>query len=280
MSIQEFLPQIWSGLILSELEKNLVYADCCNRNYEKDMVGNTVYINEISDIDISNYTKNSTSLTYQTLDSAQQSFKVDQVKSFSFKIDDVDAAQSSAPVLTAATKKAVYSIADEVDQFIATFYSTAGVTASLGTTDSPIEINSTNVVNYLLKLQRALDDVSCPNTGRFVVVPPWFDEDILLSGAPGYFQPVGDLTNGVCGRMAGFDIKKSVNVPNTAGDAYKIIAGSTDAITFAMKIESLEALRIESSFSDAMRGLFNYGALVQQPNALAVLTANEASEAA
>ena len=279
MSINSFIPAIWSGLILAELEKNLVYGSCVNRDHEGNMVGDTVYINEIGDIDISNYTKNSTSLTYQTLDSAQQSFKVDQVKSFSFKIDDVDAAQSSAPVLTAAVKKAVATLSDEVDQYISTFYSTAGVTASLGTTDSPIEINSTNVVNYLLKLQRALDDVSCPETGRFVVVPPWFNEDILLSGAPGYFQPVGDLVNGICGRMAGFDIKKSVNVPNTAGDAYKIIAGSTDAITFAMKIESLEALRLEDSFSDAIRGLFNYGALVQQPAALAVLTVNEATEA-
>ena len=120
-------------------------------------------------------------------------------------------------------KKAVYTLTDSIDQYIAEFYSDAGVTTDLGTTATEIEINSTNVVEYVLKMQRYLDDSNCPENGRFLVCPPWFIEKILISGSTGYYQPMGDIVNGTVGKMGGFNIKKSTNVPNAAGSTYRII---------------------------------------------------------
>jgi hypothetical protein len=34
MSIDSFIPEIWSAEILRNLHKNFVYAALCNRNYE------------------------------------------------------------------------------------------------------------------------------------------------------------------------------------------------------------------------------------------------------
>jgi len=85
--------------------------------------------------------------------------------------------------------------------------------------------------------------------------------------------------NGVIGRYAGFDLKMSTNVPNTSATKYAVIAGSDDAISFASQVAEVEALRLEGSFSNAVRGLYLYGAEVIQPKALACLWANEAAEA-
>lgn len=56
--------------------------------------------------------------------------------------------------------------------------------------------------------------------------------------------------------------------------AYKIVAGTNAAGSYAEQLIKMEALRAQSSFSDIIRGLHVFGAKVVQPKAAAVLTAN------
>ena len=37
MPVQEFIPEVWSPLILAGLRRNLVYGNCVNREYEGDI---------------------------------------------------------------------------------------------------------------------------------------------------------------------------------------------------------------------------------------------------
>lgn len=57
-------------------------------------------------------------------------------------------------------------------------------------------------------------------------------------------------------------------------EKYKIIAGQKSAISFAGQVDSVEAYRPESQFSDAVKGLQVYGAKCIKPEGIAVLTAN------
>jgi hypothetical protein len=158
-------------------------------------------------------------------------------------------------------------------------YTKAGITTALGTSGTPIEINSANIDTYLVKLARMLDDNNVPRAGRFVVMPPFMHEDLVLANLVAATDNKDLIANGLVGRYAGFDLKISNNVPNTTKTKYACIAGVPQAISFASQIAEIESLRLEGSFSTAIRGLYLYGAEVLKPAALACLWANEAAEA-
>jgi poly-gamma-glutamate system protein len=89
MGLENFNPQIWAAKLFVRLRKSLVHASTVNRDYEGEIrsFGDTVRINEIGPVDISDYTKYD-DITWQELDSAQKMLLIDQAKSFSFQIDD------------------------------------------------------------------------------------------------------------------------------------------------------------------------------------------------
>lgn len=70
------------------------------------------------------------------------------------------------------------------------------------------------------------------------------------------------------GQAAGFDIVLSNQTPTTGSDSV-VIGGNNRALTFAEQINKVEAYRPQNSFSDAVKGLFLYGAKVVRPDSLA-----------
>ncbi|MGM8224806.1 P22 coat protein - protein 5 domain protein, partial (plasmid) [Clostridium perfringens] len=57
MSVKNFIPQIWSARLLANLDKNLVYANAVNRDYEGEIkkFGDTVKINQMGDVTVKDY---------------------------------------------------------------------------------------------------------------------------------------------------------------------------------------------------------------------------------
>lgn len=279
MAITTFIPTIWEARLMAHLDKSLIYGNLCNRDYEGDIsqAGDTVIINQIGDITIKDY-KKTEDITLDDVDGTPTQLKIDQQKYFAFKVDDVDAAQANVNLIDAAMQRASYGVRDVVDQYIASFYKKAGVTKGLGSDTTPLALTTAaQAYESLVDLKCALDDKNVRADGRFVVVPSWFyglmlkDERFVAAGTA---KTDAVLSNGFIGTAAGFNIYQSNNVPNTANAKYKILAGTTDAISFASQVTKTEAFRPEKSFCDAIKGLFVYGAQVVQPNALACMTAN------
>ncbi|MCR5440267.1 MAG: hypothetical protein K6F01_12660 [Selenomonas sp.] len=279
MSIATFIPTIWEARLLAHLDKNLVYGNLVNRDYEGDIrqQGDTVKINQIADITVKDYVKG-TDITIDDVDGTPTTLTIDQNKYFAFKVEDVDAAQANVNLVDGAMNRASYAMRDVVDRFIAGFHTGAGVTTGLGTDATPLAITSaTKAYEYLVDLKGALDDENVPADGRFVVVPSQFYGYLLKDSrfvSAGTQKTDAVLANGYIGTAAGFQIFQSNNVPNTDGSAYKILAGTRAAISFAQQITSTEALRMEKAFSDMVRGQLVFGAAVIQPKALACMTAN------
>ena len=100
MGLDNFTPTVWAKSLLSPLYKALVYGSLVNRDYEGEIssLGDSVKINEIGDITVSDFSKftttgsTSTALSWQALTSAQKMLYIDKAKSFSFAIDNVDMA--------------------------------------------------------------------------------------------------------------------------------------------------------------------------------------------
>lgn len=283
MSIDNFIPEIWSARLLVALRKTLVYGGpmVVNRNWEGEIsqAGDTVKITSIGRPTVVNYVPNSTVLTPETLTSAQRNLVVDQAKAWVFEVDDVDARQvaNSTGVMSQAIDEAAYAVADVYDQYIAAMYTSVPSGNQLGT----VGVAAANPENFyddvLVPLYVKLTEASVPKVGRYVVIPPWATGRLLLddrfvgAGAEGSGNA---RDNGVIGRAAGFTIMESNNCPNPTSDHNVVLAGTNAAITAAEAINKTEAFRPESAFADAVKGLNVYGAKVIMPTALASAVAD------
>jgi hypothetical protein len=251
-----------------------------NRDYEGDIraFGDTVHINQVGNITISDYTGEDIA-DPEELSGQMQDLTIDKAKYFNFQIKDVDNAQSNPKLVDAAMQRASYGMNDIIDQYLASLL-VQGVDAGHVLTDdaSAVTPTSANAYDYLVDLGVALNEANVPMIGRWVVIPPWYHGLLLkdprfVGNGSGYNQAI--LQGGLVGEAAGFQIHLSNNVPNTDGKQFKIIAGTNAAGAFAEQLVELEAYRLEKNFSDAVKGLHVYGAKVVQPKALAVLTCNK-----
>lgn len=280
MALDTFIPEIWSNELLSSLKKALVYGQpsVVNRNYEGEIAnqGDTVRINSISRPTVASYVKNSTTITPETLTTAQQALLIDQAKYFAFEVDDVDMRQAAngGAAMREAMTEAAYALADTADIYIESLFAGADSANAITTTSITTgDLAYTGLKNLAVRL----DQASVPREGRYVVVPPWY-HGLLLENAK--FVTVNasgtdtGLRNGVVGRALGFDVLISNNAKLLTGDDYRVAAGHPMAITYAEQINKTEAYRPESSFADAVKGLHLYGAKLIRPTAIATLTAS------
>lgn len=278
MTINNFIPTVWSARLMAHLDKAHVYASVVNRDYEGEIKqgGDQVKINQVGEVTIGTYTKNSDITAPETLTDDQKILVIDQQKYFNFQVDDVDNAQTKPKVMDAAMERAAYGLNDVADKFIASLYTGVDAANTIGSDATPTNLTAvTDAYKYLVRLATKLDEASVPTMGRWVVVPPWFhgllleDDRFVKSGTQ-----AGDarLITGKVGEAAGFTVYVSNNVPAATGK-YKIMGGSTMAISFAEQIIGVEAYRPEKRFGDAVKGLHLYGGKLVLPKAITVLTA-------
>lgn len=277
MALGNFIPKIWSARLQDNLEKALVYGNVVNTDYQGDIsaFGDTVNINNIGAITIGDYAKNSTVVTPEELNGAQTQLLIDQAKYFAFKVDDIDKAQQNPKVMAKAMQQAAYGLRDSADMYMAGLHAQAGQT--IGSTGTPESIDSRNVVEAFAALGQKLTEKNVGSEGRFVVIPPWLHTKLVLAKILNESN-TETFTNGFVGNALGFKIFVSNNVKNTTGAKHKIMAGTTDAISFAAQVLNVEAYRPEAAFSDAVKGLYVFGSKVVQPDSLLTLTADAGSE--
>ncbi|KAF6626350.1 P22 coat protein - protein 5 domain protein [Paenibacillus sp. EKM208P] len=275
MTVQNFIPTIWSARLNESLKKNLVYGNVVNTDYEGEVQGqgSTVKINSIGAVTIGNYDKVAGIGNPQELDATQKTLLIDQAKYFNFQVDDVDAAQANVNLLDGGIVEASYGLANVVDQYLAGFYTEVKAENTMGNDATLIIPTKDTAYDLLIDLGVLLDENNVPETERFVVVPAWY-YGLLLKDARFNKDP-NIIRTGYVGDIDGMTVYKSNNVPNTGGAKYKIIAGHKSAISFAGQVDSVEAFRPEKQFSDAVKGLQVFGAKCIKPEALAVLTANK-----
>ncbi|MDY8025141.1 P22 phage major capsid protein family protein [Paenibacillus polymyxa] len=275
MTVQHFIPTIWSARLNESLKKNLVYGNVVNTDYEGEIQGqgSTVRINSIGAVTIGNYDKIAGIGNPQELDATQKTLVIDQAKYFNFQVDDVDAAQANVNLLDGGIVEASYGLANVVDQYLAGFYTEVKAENTVGNDTTPITPTKDTAYDLLIDLGVLLDENNVPESDRFVVVPAWY-YGLLLKDAR-FTKDSNIIRTGYVGDIDGMTVYKSNNVPNTTGAKYKIIAGHKSAISFAGQVDSVEAFRPEKQFSDAVKGLQVFGAKCIKPEALAVLTANK-----
>lgn len=278
--------------------------------------GDTVRIRTAPSINISDYEAGN-NLSYEVPTPIYTDMQINKGKYFGVQVNDVLAYQADMDLMNMFTTDAAkqLKIAIENEVFFNSFVTegpasaneggTAGAISAaynLGTDTAPIDQSSAaNVLNGILRMSSVLDEQNVPEDGRWLVISP-YDRHLLMQSniAQAYFT--GDqsstIRTGKIGMLDRFTVYVSNLLPKgAAGKALvaglsdtstggsvasakarrTMIAGTKDAIAFAMAVNKTEPLRNQSDFGDIVRGLAVYGRKVVKPEALVVAQVGSAS---
>jgi hypothetical protein len=283
MAIQNFIKTVWEANLMQSLRKTHVFASVANQSYQGQLkaLGDKVKIMQVSDVTINPYSKDS-DISLQDIDDAASELVADQPYYFGFKANDVEAVQQKTAILRATTDNAAYGFRDTADSYFAGLYAQAGLT-SYATGTTPWDVTSLNVEDVLLDVKEKMARV--PKEGRFIICPEWFHNKLILAGLTTKSDNNEIFTNGMVGRVQGFDILLSENVSaSTAAptwDQTRIIAGVRgQSLAFADAIVSIEAFRPEKRFEDAVKGLYVFGGKIIRPDMTCCIYADKTAESA
>lgn len=312
-----FIPTLWSARLNAKFYAASTFADICNHDWEGEIsgLGDKVIIQNPPDINIEDYTVGG-NLTYQVPTPSTIELQIDRAKRYGFAVSDVIAHQSKPNLMDMFTNDAAEQMRVVMDSTCiyrvfnqgsaSNLGATAGVKSgsfNLGTDTAPITTNASSAalaavaLQKILELASVLDEQNVPDTGRWVVIDPYY-RTVLMQSNLAQAQFMGDdksmVRNGLIGTIDRFKVYVSNQLPrNTAGSSTPwlsgdgtessvtasgtilakraIIAGHTSALAFASQMTKTETLRNPTDFGDVVRGLSVFGHKVVKPEALALL---------
>ena len=274
-----FIPAIWSGKLIEKFYAATVLSAIANTDYEGEIKnqGDTVHIRTKPTITIRDYQVNQ-DLLIERPSSNMVDFTIDNAKYFNLALDDIMETQSDLNLLSMWSDDAAEQIKIVIDTAVlglvdagvdaANKGSTAGknsVNINLGTTGAPYALTAANVLDAIVDMGQVLDEQNIPETGRWLVIPPWVaaivkKSDLRNASISG--DGVSMSRNGRLGMIDRFTLYSSNLLPTaTEGTdkAFRIFGGHPHGMTFASQITKVEQMRSERSFSTLLRGLQVYG---------------------
>lgn len=273
MAYQNFIPTIWNEAINRELERTLVFAENCNRQYEGDVKtkGDSVRILGIGKPTITTTTdKNIILDDAETVEDKYQTLTIQQIAHFNYKIDDIDKRQAVGGVMEALSAETSHALANVMDKYIADLAKHDD--AVLFKADAPVQITEANILTTVDEvLQRLYENDVTPGTGITLTVPPWFYMMMKRAYTDLDTRNSEMVKNGKVGMYAGATVKMSNNVAVGANDASLIQVKTNKAIAFVNPMTHTEPYRPEKGFSDAVKGFVLYDAKIVRPKEMIIL---------
>lgn len=271
MAIENFIPEVWSANIIEQFHNGTILASIANRSYEGDAKsGNKIHIPGVVDVKVKDYKTGVSGKRTTAADDVASTgvdLLIDQEKAFDFFVDDIDDAQSNADVMGAYTRSAAAALVEDAETYL------AGMLADGGTKMSGTKAIGDWGSAYaaLVAIRKALNAKKVPSAGRYAIVSPSFEEQLLSDASKlTSFQGVGDSTairEGTVGRLIGMQVVTDPYLPDSKPVAIGLVA---DAFVYASQIDKTESLRADNKFADRVRGLHVYGGKVIRPDAVQV----------
>ena len=288
-----FLPAVYSKKVLNFFRKASVIEAITNTDYAGDIsaFGDSVRIIKEPTISVYQYERGQ-DVTQTKLTDQEISLVVDTANAFKFIVDDIETSMSHVNFKEVASSSAAYSLRDAFDSGVlakmAAGLSTASPDHTLGADSATklaagvydgagsidLGVGETDPLDVLARMARLLDEENVPEEGRWVVAGPDFYEQLSQSNSKllsvDYNAGQGSIRNGLVssGKLRGFSMYKSNNMPAQSNATGLVLAGHMSAVATAQTITSTEVVRDPNSFGDIVRGLHVYGAKVLRPEAL------------
>lgn len=282
-NLTAFVPQMWSRRIIDNINQvNVSLAVMCNHDYEGEIraYGDTVQVRTFGNITVAAYARGTT-IVPQALAPVKETLVINDAQYFAFDVDSLDIAQNDINTMDGYTRRAGVAMSNAVDTYVMTFAQSGNAANKLGTPAAPIALSpdtaSTALYEVLVNAGLALDKLNVPSNDRWVILTPFAKSCALKSTK--YFIRATDLGDaivttagmtateatrvGFIGQMAGFDAYMSNNVKSD-GTYWAMPFGQDKPISYAAQIppDTLEVLRLETTFATRVRGLLLEGAQV------------------
>lgn len=269
-TITQFQQTIWSKSILRSLEKITSLRNHCNFQYEKDSKNaKEVKILSVNRPTIRTYVPG-TPLVRESASDSSQLMMLDQYRYFNFEVEDIVKAQSVPGLMEALTDEAGKGLALEGDLYVAAVVK-AAVDGGEVTASNEISLTKSNAMESVEAGFATLyaNDCKVSDTFYLELAPAVFttyrqqltelstnNPEILKKGA------VGKINNAfVC-------IENCLPESETAH--YNILR-TEKAVAFAEQIDKVEKYRPEDAFTDAVKGLYVFGAKIVRPAEIYVM---------
>ena len=274
-----YTPELWAKELNRLMLDSGVMLDCVNTKYEGLIKneGDTVHIQTPGEVTVGNY-DGETAINYQELDGDRATLVIDQKKFWGFIVKDIEKVQANVDYAEAYIKNAKKALVNAQDAFLLGKSVDVPAENQLGAVTLTKDNVYSKIVAVRTKLRKAnaIDDTGLDGTNKhpWMVVDP--DTMGVILQAPEFIHAtkLGDetLRKGAVGRIAGVDIKEST-VLKAVGGKTTILAGTTEAITFAQQIIKVETIKDKDFFGDYVRGLYVYGAKTVNPKCLVSMEA-------
>lgn len=280
-TITNFQQTIWSKSILRSLEKITSLRNHCNFQYEKDSKNaKEVKILSVNRPTIRTYVPG-TAITRESATDSSQLLQINQYRYFNFEIEDIVKAQSVPGLMEALTDEAAKGLALEGDKYVASIVKAdvEATTPTVAVSSSVITLTTDNamasVEDGFAKLYA--NDCKVSDTFYLEVAPKVFttyrqqltelstnNPEILKKGA------VGKINNAFVCIENCLPTGKATSSA-TADNVYYNILRTDKAIAFAEQIDKVEKYRPEDAFTDAVKGLYVFGAKIIRPKEIYVM---------
>ena len=270
-TISNFQQTIWSKSILRSLDKITSLRNHCNFQYEKESKNaKEVKILSVNRPTIRTYVPG-TPITRESATDSSQLLQLNQYRYFNFEVEDVVKAQSVPGLMEALTDEASKGLALEGDKYVADVVKEAADEGEVAVSATIITLTNKNAMESVEAGFAKLYENDCKVSDTFYleVAPTVFTT---------YRQQLTELSTnnpeilkkGAVGRINNAYVCIENCLPKSA-DAYYNILRTEKAIAFAEQIDKVEHYRPQDAFTDAVKGLYVFGAKIIRPKEIYVM---------
>jgi hypothetical protein len=298
-NVNAFVPEIYSQKLLKESKEMTDFKNnMTNSDWEGEIksAGDTVHI---CTPDLSNI-KIGEGVVPDTVDVFPKSLTltIDKSKSFQFKFNDIEQAQSQFNMMEGYMSSANELMMIEVNRELEVAVLNDADVPNVGTTASPFACTSATINAAFNRIKRVLQENKALSPAGFytfkgnkeqalqlapvATVSPALYEELVNSTVLTHPTVQGDdiLYKGVVGQIAGMKIfvdtllsgitsaDDATYYADEANKKYVAIAGTKMGITFAEQYNKVEKLRDPQTFADIGRALYLYGYKITNPKSL------------
>ena len=264
-TVTHFQQTIWSKSILRSLDKITSLRNHCNFQYEKDSKNaKEVKILSVNRPTIRTYVPG-TPLQRESAADSSQTLQLNQYRYFNFEVEDIVKAQSVPGLMEALTDEAGTGLALEGDLYVAEVIKTAADGGEVAVSSSEIALTASNAMS-------SVEDGFATLYGNDCKVSDTFYLELAPKVFTTYRQQLTELSTnnpeilkkGAVGKINNAYVCVENCLPKSATAYYNILR-TEKAVAFAEQIDKVEKYRPEDAFTDAVKGLYVFGAKVVRP---------------
>ena len=278
-------PELYSGKLVEKFYKTTVFGEIASTDYEGEIAGfgAQVKIRTIPTVTVTDYVIGA-GLTAQYPTNNSVTLAIDQAKSFCVALSTVDSRQSdldladifandgSMQLRINADADMLETIPAEVSAANSGVHAgAASANINLGDSTTPVALDKTTVVDFIVNCGQVLDEQYVSDEGRWIVLPPAGiaaikKSDLKIASLAG--DGVSIIRNDKVGEIDRFTVYQSSNLLTQAspGTATYVMFGHSAGLTFASQIVECQMIDNPNDFGYIIRGLMVFGYEVIGPN--------------